>query len=774
MKYLFYLLTILLFSLSSCKLLETSVKTVKPTKEFIFSIVTSVPDQEFSLSEAKSEAVFIASKANSINQVKFKIVRVADTTELIFTNQVSKSLKPINVKASENGFKIDFKFAHSKENLEKLDMVKINRVSGSGITFREAFKDAFRKAVELKSNRKEYNISGNMTLVNIEKLIYKLDKVEVTLDFIVNIKEISAITKVDIANSYGAKAIKSLQKKDVVKAEEFIKKGLSISEQCDRCYYASAINGKRLKSWNFSIGEIQKAISINKTEIKYYQFLQSMYIFLYDNVGDDSPEKIKLKADLKKKAWKNEGYMKKHFNEDGTVIEKEKAPISTEKPKFTKPKMETETLDNKLKITKIKKDDLPLFQISIGFNFGTSHNPEGKMGLIKTMFSLISEGVEGMTSKEIAKYIDNNGLYLWFNVSGDYSTLNCASLSENSDKCIFLLDKLINTASFPVDEFKKYMKRTIETYSLKSSQPSYLASKLLYRLVYNKHPYMYYDATLKTLNNITLADVYEFYNKYVNPLSAYVIVSGSYDDKTIKNLEDKFSNWRKGKNQVKMGTFADSVKPLKLNRDIIYLIHRKDSAQATVKYAQTTIPFSDNEFINLHIANQAFGGGATGRLFMRLREKESLTYGAYSGLSEKLQKGIFVISTDVRNEVVGQAVNSILDELTKLKEKGITAKELERVKSYEIGKLSLKLEKLSAFNDEMMKKHFFNLKDSNEIEEIEDAKLEDINKTVNRVITPNKGIIVIVGDYYKLIDQLKKIGIVAVFDTNFKPINLEK
>jgi hypothetical protein len=213
MKFLFYLLTILLFSLSSCKLLETSVKTVKPTKEFKFSIVTSIPDQEFSLSEAKSEAVFIASKANNINQVNFKIVKVTDTTELVFTNQVSKSLKPINVKAYQNGFKIDFKFTHSKENFEKLELAKINRVSGSGISFREAFKDAFRKAVELKNNRKEYNISGNMTLVNIEKLIYKSDKVEITIDLIVNIRELAAITKEDIANSYGTKAIKSLQKK---------------------------------------------------------------------------------------------------------------------------------------------------------------------------------------------------------------------------------------------------------------------------------------------------------------------------------------------------------------------------------------------------------------------------------------------------------------------------------------------------------------------------------------------------------------------------------
>ncbi len=761
MKGLILFLFILIFS--SCSILNKSSKKVyTPKKGFSLTLRSTIPDEIFSVTESKKSALLV----NALMDVDIELIKTDLNLEFILKNKSYKKVEPIRVSKKSKYYEIDYKFIHRSDIFKKLSLAtNIENVLGKGDSFNEALENAFVSVLKKNVNKKEYKLLAHVNLVSIDNLKYNKKEVELSLKVLVNVGKISDLNNYDIANSYANEAIKNIYKKNTSKAMGLILDCIKKDKNCDACYYANSLYYDRDLRWNDAVKNIKKAIALDKNKLKYYQHLQSLYFKIYKNMGKQTPK------DIKREAWINEAYMKKHFNEDGSLIKREKPPLSNKKPSFKFPKLEKEKLANGLEITKIHKGHLPILEISIGFNFGSAHNPKGKMGLIKAMFSLLEDGVEGMNSEEIARYIDNNGIYLYNSVNGDFSTLNCAALSENIDSCVFLLDKILNKATFLEKEFNKYMKMKIEENSLDLSSSSYLANKLLYRLVYPNHPYMYYDATLKTLNNIKLDDVKNFYDNYLNPLNAYVLISGNYNDEINSKISKMLLKW-KSKNNKKNTTITKKVESLKDNREFIYFIHRKNSSQASIRYSQTTIKFSNDDFISLSLGNQVFGGGASSRLFMRLREKESLTYGAYSGLSEKQEKGIFTAALDVRNEVTGQALNSLLDELSILKEKGITQKELDRIKDYEIGKLSLKLEKISAFNDELMKKHFFNIKDYNIIERINKTKLEDVNRTLKEIIQPKSGIVVIVGDYNKIKDQLKNFNVI-VFDENLKALNIK-
>ena len=65
---------------------------------------------------------------------------------------------------------------------------------------------------------------------------------------------------------------------------------------------------------------------------------------------------------------------------------------------------------------------------------------------------------------------------------------------------------------------------------------------------------------------------------------------------------------------------------------------------------------ADGEFFKSQIMNKSLGGGASGRLFLNLREDKGYTYGAYSFFMGQKQNGMFGIQTSVKTEVTDSAL----------------------------------------------------------------------------------------------------------------------
>ena len=58
---------------------------------------------------------------------------------------------------------------------------------------------------------------------------------------------------------------------------------------------------------------------------------------------------------------------------------------------------------------------------------------------------------------------------------------------------------------------------------------------------------------------------------------------------------------------------------------------------------------TDPDYDVLQVMNSVLGGGASGRLFIILREEKGYTYGAYSGLAAGRWRGAWQASTSVQD-----------------------------------------------------------------------------------------------------------------------------
>ena len=92
------------------------------------------------------------------------------------------------------------------------------------------------------------------------------------------------------------------------------------------------------------------------------------------------------------------------------------------------------------------------------------------------------------------------------------------------------------------------------------------------------------------------------------------------------------------------------------------------------------------DFGGLSVVNQVLGGSASSRLFEELRNRRSLTYGAYSQLDCGRHGGDITSAVTVRSEDGPACFDALYSQLALLAEEGARAAELDRAKRFLIGR----------------------------------------------------------------------------------------
>jgi hypothetical protein len=177
---------------------------------------------------------------------------------------------------------------------------------------------------------------------------------------------------------------------------------------------------------------------------------------------------------------------------------------------------------------------------------------------------------------------------------------------------------------------------------------------------------------------------------------------------------------------------------------------RPGSAQSTLRIVYPVQnKVGDADYIKLRVLNNILGGGATGRLFMNLREKHGYTYGAYSSISADKNVGLFTASADVRTEVTDSAIYQFIYEMNKISNQGVTQEELNNTKSELTGSFAIGLENPQtvanfAINIDRYKlaKDYY----QNYLTTLNAITLEEVNDVAKRYILPYNFNLIVVGD----------------------------
>jgi len=417
---------------------------------------------------------------------------------------------------------------------------------------------------------------------------------------------------------------------------------------------------------------------------------------------------------------------------------------------------------NNINFIGTQNDEMPVVTLQITFPGGRLLEPADKSGLASLFAAMMNEDTKTMTAEEFSKALENLGSSIYFNSSLDGVSVSVRSLSKNIDKTLDLLRLKLSEPKFTQEAFDKNKKQYIEGYKNSLTRPANIASNIFNKILFGETVLgRIPSGNEQTLSNITLADIENFYAKYITIKDAEVIYVGSLKkDDIIKKL----SFLKQMPNRSITIPTVPTLRPITndSNKPTLYFVHVPNAAQTEFRVGNITDMKYDahGDYFKSSIMNFPLGGVFNSRLNLYLREEKGWTYGARSGFGGNKYMGNFVFSAGINANATGEALNDVLRIIAEYKSKGVEKEELEFTKKAKIQSEARMYETNNqklGYLYEILK---YNLpkdiaKTQNNI--IKNITQEEINVLAQNKLPDTKDfIILLVGDNKHITDEMKE------------------
>jgi len=427
------------------------------------------------------------------------------------------------------------------------------------------------------------------------------------------------------------------------------------------------------------------------------------------------------------------------------------------------------TLPNGLRVVIFDNDRLPLVSFRLAFLSGDAHDPDGHVGLTSAMVSMMTEGTEESSSRELAERVERLGASLSISSSDDFTIVSASALSMYTADILDLIAEVVFRPTFPEDELDLYRRNTIENLKFQRSQPNFLANEQTSRILYGSHPYATIAPKAADVEKISREDLKQLHQDRIIPNNAVLLVVGDVDrDELISKLEEHFGRWAVG--NVPPPISADI--PSRTERTVT-IVDRPGSAQSNIVLSNPGVNRTHPDYFPLLVMNQVLGAGASSRVFMNLREEKGYTYGAYTRLDMKRLAGDLEATAEVRTTVTGDSLKEFFYELDRIRDEIVSEEELNDAKNYLSGVFPLRAETQEGMTGLILNQQLYGLSSDylqTYRDQVNSVSAEEVQRVAREHIHTDSLAIVIVGDASEILPQVREYAAsVEIFDTNGDP-----
>ena len=251
----------------------------------------------------------------------------------------------------------------------------------------------------------------------------------------------------------------------------------------------------------------------------------------------------------------------------------------------------------------------------------------------------------------------------------------------------------------------------------------------------------------------------KFHNKYFTPENMIVTVVGNVKaEQVMEAVEKRLTSLN--------STASDMNTELPVARKPegrkILLQNKEGQTQAYVKMGYPTIRRASEDYEALVIMNRILGGGGlASRLTANVRTKQGLAYSIYSSAQPLLAEGPFTVAFQTKNESLAQAMNSIFEEMERMKSEPVDEEEFNNVRNGFIGSLPFQTETSAQKARALLNGQFHNM--SMDYLNVRNEKIkaltpEDIQKAAQKYLDTENIVITVVTQSDEVIEQLQQFG----------------
>jgi zinc protease len=275
--------------------------------------------------------------------------------------------------------------------------------------------------------------------------------------------------------------------------------------------------------------------------------------------------------------------------------------------------------------------------------------------------------------------------------------------------------------------------------------------------------------TPETLPAIDRDSMVEYHKTYYRPNQAFLVVVGDAAPEAVFTAaEQALGSWAR----AAVPAARTSALPTLTGRRLVF-VQRPNSVQSSISVGNFSIRRDDERWYTLQLANQIYGAAFDSRLVRNIREEKGYTYSPGSVFQAMAEAGLYRAVADVRNEVTGATIKEIYGEIEKLRAGGPEAEELADAKQYSRGVFLLQNATQAGFAGTINTVNTFGLpRDYPETfqRQISQPSAEGVKTGAEMLLGSENSVVVIVGDYTKVKDQLSAFTNVTFVDLTGKAI----
>lgn len=361
------------------------------------------------------------------------------------------------------------------------------------------------------------------------------------------------------------------------------------------------------------------------------------------------------------------------------------------KQKHRAGEVETLTLKNGVRLVLKENHDLPVLSVKAVSLGGILYETKETNGLSNMVARVWTKGTPDKSAFVIAKSIESMAGSLDA-ISGRNSLgLSMEVLSQFTDEGMHLLVDVLRHPTFDDKELEIERRNVLEYLRSLEDNLSAFVFKNFMKELCGDHPYsMHVAGTKENVERFKRADLQSFYERIVKPDNLVISIVGDFNSKHMKDvLERELGDWHPVPFQ------RITAQPLQAvtNARSSEVFRKKEQAHLVYGFIGPALTSEDR--YALEVLNTVLSGQG-GRLFLELRDKQSLAYSVSSFYQEALGSGFFgvYIGTDPRK--LDQAMTGIRKELERVTTTKITKAELDRAIKYIVGSFEIDLQRNSA------------------------------------------------------------------------------
>jgi predicted Zn-dependent peptidase len=345
------------------------------------------------------------------------------------------------------------------------------------------------------------------------------------------------------------------------------------------------------------------------------------------------------------------------------------------------------TLPSGLRVVAAPMKERRSVSIGIWVQVGGRDEEPKLSGVSHFLEHIVFKGTKTRTANDIKEQVEGVGGSLNAFTSEECTCFLAKAASRHFDGVFDVLADMVTSASMTEVDVEKERQVIIEEIKMTQDQPSHYVEEVLAEEMWPNHALgRPLTGTIGTVNGLTRDAIRGYRDAHYRPDLITVVAAGDVDPARLTAAAERHFGGSGRRAAKPINPFAAS------NGRPVVAIRPKKTEQTHVALGVHSFPKEHPDEYVLEVLSVLLGGNMSSRLFNEVREERGLVYDIGCSVRKYHETGAFVVSAGVDNRKVGEMLQVVLHELSRVTREPVGADELKRSKEFFLGQMDLGLE----------------------------------------------------------------------------------